>query len=96
MQQDRNYNIQVEFDNGDVSYIFAQRLSNEGLNHWQGWKCSAGSSSIYIYESEIYGGECRNDYLGTFGNWDILQDFTVCTKETCGACMTDLLQEKHK
>ncbi len=96
MYKDINYNVKVEFDNGDEAYMYAQRLSNENLDHWKDWQCASGVHSIYIYESEIYGGECRNDRLGTFGDWDLLPKFTTCKQETCSGCLTDLLQEKYQ
>lgn len=94
--EDINYNVKITNSDGYDAFVFAQRLHNENLDHWQGWQCKAGVHSIYIYESEIYGGECRNDQLGHFGDWQMIKDWTVCQRERCGGCTTDLMQEKRE
>lgn len=96
MTDDINYNITVTWDDGTTNNVYANRLHNEQLDYWQGWKCTAGATSIYIYESEVYGGECCNDRLGTLGDWELIQQHTTCKLERCTGCTTDLTREKFK
>lgn len=95
MINDDNYNIKVTYDDSTSGLMYANRLHNENLDYWKGWQCSAGSTGIYIYESDVYGGECLNDYLGKLGEeWDIIDGYTTCRLDRCTGCTTDLSREK--
>lgn len=95
MQKDKNYNITLVLENGKEEQIYSQKLHNDDLDYWQGWQCKSGVDSIYIYGNTIFGGECRNDKLGEFGNWHLLEDWTQCRQKRCSGCTIDLLQEKQ-
>ena len=90
MDNDLNYNVKVTYDDGTDRLVYATNLHNEQLDYWQGWKCSAGEESIYIYDSKVYGGECCNSYLGILGGeWKVLDSQTTCLLERCSGCTTD-------
>jgi hypothetical protein len=92
---DNNYNIRVTFEDESELLIYANRLSNENLTNWKGWKCDAGVTGINIYKDDIYNGECRNDYLGSFNsNWDLFEESTICKMEYCKGCTSDIIQHK--
>lgn len=94
---DCNYNVQVTFEDNSTTLIYANRLNNENLNYWQGWQCSVGVTGINIYKDEIYSGECRNNWLGSFGTgWNLLENPTICNLERCTGCTADLIQLKWK
>jgi len=95
MNNDINYNIRVIFETSEA-LIYSTRLHNEKLDFWQGWHCAAGNEAIYIYEDQVYGGECKNDYLGTTDNWMLLEDLAICKRERCGGCTTDLSLYKYR
>jgi hypothetical protein len=89
--------VQVTFEDNSTTLIYANRLNNENLNKWQGWQCSVGVTGINIYKDEIYSGECRNDWLGSFSTgWNLLENPTICKLERCTGCTTDLMQHKWK
>jgi hypothetical protein len=97
MNNDINYNCKVTFDDSTTALVFATRLHNEDLDHWYDWECTAGVNSIYIYEDKVYGGECKNDYLGELHNkWELIHNSTTCKKVRCSGCTVDLLQKKFE
>lgn len=94
---DENHNLRVIFEDNDEVLIYANRLSNENLANWKGWHCNAGTTGIHIYKDDIYGGECRNDYLGSFvTDWQIFDQPTICKLDECKGCTSDLLYTKTK
>lgn len=94
---DRNYNSKVTFEDNTTALIYASRLHNENLNYWLGWHCDAGVNYIYIYDNEVYSGECRNDKLGTLDqDWELIDNYTICKLDRCSGCTTNLLQKKQK
>lgn len=95
MNNDVNYNVKVTLVSGNA-LVYATRLHNEQLDYWHGWQCAAGADSIYIYKDEIFGGECCNDKLGTIEDWDLINNYTICKRERCSGCTTDLMQFKQK
>lgn len=95
---DKNYNTKITLENQEEYYIFADRLHNENLDFWQGWKCSSGSTTIIIDPNlDVYGSMCRNDYLGNLkNNFKILNDYTICKLPECVNCTTDLMITKYR
>ena len=84
-------------DNGDEYNVDANWLNNEKLNNWKSWSCEAGYSRILIdSDLSVYGGQCRNDYLGNLETtWDILYAPTTCNRDSCSGCTDDLLVRKN-
>ena len=94
---DPNYNSKITFDDDTTALIYASRLHNEQLDYWLGWQCDAGVNYIYIYNNEVYGGECRNDRLGILDqDWELIDNYTICKLNRCIGCTTDLMQKKQK
>lgn len=94
---DLNYNIKVTFDDNSLELVYATKLHNEDLDHWQGWHCMAGVNAIYIYENTVYGGECKNDLLGNLNSeWNLIENYAVCQRDRCSGCTIDIMQEKYK
>lgn len=94
LKDHENYNCRVTTENGEEYLIYANWLHNSNLDHWQGWNCNAGTTRILIDKHlNVYGGECKNDYLGTTSNFSLLNG-TVCKQLTCGGCTDDLIVEK--
>jgi hypothetical protein len=97
MFDDLNYNSKITFDDGTTALIYANRLHNEKLDNWKGWQCGAGVNYIYIYQNEIYSGECCNDKLGILDqDWELVDNYTICKLERCSGCTSDLIQKKQK
>jgi hypothetical protein len=97
MFDDLNYNSKITFDDGTTALIYANRLHNEKLDNWKGWQCDAGVNYIYIYQNEIYSGECCNDKLGILDqDWELVDNYTICKLERCSGCTSDLIQKKQK
>lgn len=95
MKNDLNYNVKVVFENSEA-LVYATKLHNEKLDYWQGWECAAGVNGIYIYEDKVFGGECCNDQLGTTDCWNLIENYTICKRERCSGCTTDLMQAKQR
>jgi hypothetical protein len=93
---DPNYNCVVTLANGKEEFLFADRLHNENLDHWKGWKCAAGYNYVSIKPNfDVYGSHCENDYLGNLNDeFQILTEHTVCKKDRCIACTADLMVDK--
>jgi hypothetical protein len=92
-----NYNCKVVTESGDTHYVYANWIHNEGLDQWKGWHCDAGNTRFYIDKNfDIWGSECRNDYLGNvLDQWNIKTN-SICNKKTCTGCTDDLMTKKHK
>lgn len=93
-----NYNCQIITDDGAEYLVFANWLSNNNLHRWQGWHCEAGATRIYIdKELEVWSGECHNDRLGDMvTGWQLIDDHSVCRRESCTGCTDDLITAKRK
>jgi hypothetical protein len=77
--------------------VEANWLHNNQLDQWQHWQCNAGVERISISPTgDVYGGDCRNDYLGHIDqDWNLLQQPTQCGKKHCNGCTDDLLVAKQ-
>ena len=87
----------VELKDGSEVNISANQLYDKDLHHWKGWLCNAGVTSIYIdNDFSVYAGTCKNDNLGNLfdENFKFLTEYTICRKESCTACASDLYTEK--
>ena len=84
-------------DTGEQRKVFANWIHNNGLDHWQGWRCDAGATRFYIDDKlDVWSGECRNDFLGNaLTQWSV-KNHTVCKRETCTGCTDDLLATKYQ
>jgi hypothetical protein len=94
---DIHYNAEVTLKDGSTVKISANQLYDKNLHHWQGWLCNAGVDSIVIdWNFEVYGGQCRNDYLGNLFDEDFswLASPTVCKQDSCTSCASDLYANK--
>ena len=90
-----NYNCRVTTEEGNEYLIYANWLPNNDLDHWKGWICHAGHTRLSIDKNlKVFGGECKNDYLGTTDSFELLE-YTVCNQERCGGCTDDLITAKH-
>ena len=96
-EEHSNYNCIAELSDGQQIKVYANWLHNQGHDHWKNWQCLTGSRRIYVDASlNIYNGECANDFLGTIDNWKILEQPTVCKRNTCTGCTDDLMTTKWK
>ena len=97
MIKHNNYNCKITDDANETHLVYANWIHNQGLDSWQGWHCDSGHTRFYIDKNfEIWGGECRNDHLGSvLGNWDIKTN-SICNKPTCTGCTDDLIAPKHQ
>lgn len=96
--QEKFYNCRVIRDSGQEELVYAAWLHNQEQNYWSGWQCHAGHKRFYVDKNlSVYGGECRNDFLGTLtGSFEPLTNSTVCRRTRCSACVDDLLTEKER
>lgn len=97
MNDHKNYNCEIFFEDGTSAKVFADWLHNEKLDYWKGWSCDAGITRIVIEENlDVYSGRCHNDYLGNLnGEWNILNE-SICKKERCVPVTDDLQARKSK
>lgn len=87
----------MTLDDGSEYLVYANWLHNEGLDHWQGWHCQAGSERILIDKDfMVYSGECKNDCLGSALDGIGLLSGTMCRQATCTGCTDDLMVSKHR
>jgi hypothetical protein len=97
LTEDIHCNAIVELQDGSEIKISANQLYDNNLHHWKGWHCNAGVTSIYIdVDFSVYSGTCKNDELGNLfdENFSFLNDYTICKKERCTACASDLYAGK--
>jgi hypothetical protein len=97
LTEDIYCNATVELKDGSEINIDAYQLSDNNLHHWKDWHCKAGVTSIYIDDDfSVYAGTCKNDKLGNLfdENFSFLNDYTICKKEKCTECASDLYAEK--
>lgn len=94
----KNYNCKVTTENLEEFLVDAKWLDNNNLDNWKDWECYAGVNRIWIeHDGSVFGGECKNDYLGqATSNWDLLKRPTTCKYSRCSGCMDDLIVEKHR
>lgn len=92
------YNCEVVLSDGATFKINANWLHNEKINYWQNWQCEAGYNRIFIdSDSNVFGGQCLNDYLGNLRTeWNLLNTPTTCKRERCTGCTDDLLAKKQE
>ena len=92
------YNCKIKLSNHQEFKIEANWIHTYNLDLWEGWLCSAGQDRILIdFDLKVYSGECKNDYLGDLvGDWNILDNPTVCNKKTCTGCTDDLITTKQR
>lgn len=90
------YNCKITTNNGEQFLVDANWLHNKGIDQWQEWNCSAGSTRILIEaDFAVYSGECYNDQLGNIiTGWELLENLTKCKKDRCSGCTDDLLTTK--
>lgn len=97
LENHSNYNCLVIQDDGTESRVYANWLHNSGLDHWHGWICQAGADRLYIDENlDVWGGECKNDLLGSALEEFALLDHTRCRRNTCTGCTDDLIVAKRQ
>lgn len=95
LSNQENYNCRVTTDSGEEFLIYVNWLHNNYMDSWSGWSCQAGAKRLLIDKDlKIYGGECKNDFLGTTDSFDLL-DSTICQQKTCTGCTDDLMVEKY-
>ena len=95
LENHQNYNCEITTDSGETFKVYANWIHNNKLDSWRGWNCQAGTTRIYINKQfDLFGGECKNDYLGNaLGEFNILNG-TICKRDTCTGCTDDLLVAK--
>ena len=92
-----NYNCEVTTESGQQIKLYANQLHNDQLDAWKDWICEAGATRLYIDKDlEVYGGECRNDYLGSALTEFSMLEKTVCQQEFCSGCTDDLMVTKYE
>lgn len=96
-ENQKNYNCRIITTDNEEYLIYSNWLHNEQLDNWQGWICEAGATRLLIDKDfKVYGGECKNDYLGSALDNFTLLDQTICKRTRCTGCTDDLIVAKHK
>jgi organic radical activating enzyme len=84
------------FDDGSKNNINANKLAANSMNHFKGWKCSAGSEGIDVRaDGNVWAGICRIKLLGRLSDFKLLDDYVTCTKEVC-PCPADINLSKFR
>jgi hypothetical protein len=92
----QNYNCKITTDSGEGYLVYANWIHNNQLDNWQGWQCEAGATRLFIDKDfSTYGGECKNDYLGSALDGFTILDTTICKKIRCTGCTDDLIVAKN-
>jgi hypothetical protein len=93
-----NYNCKIISSDGQESFVHSNWLHNQNLDNWQGWHCQAGTQRLCIDKDlMVFSGECRNDFLGSaLGDFELLDNGTICSRATCTGCTDDLAVAKQK
>jgi hypothetical protein len=89
----------IVLKDGTTIDVNSQDLFRKDLHHFKGWTCTAGTDSILIESDfQVWSGVCRNDNLGNLfdDNFDLFQSPTVCTRNQCTTCESDLLNTKKR
>jgi len=95
IENEIHYNC-IVIDTENVEHrVNSKQLYVKKLNAFKDWFCNVGIDRISIEKDLVYGGECRNDFLGTVDNWELLKEPTICKREFCTACSQDLLISKN-
>ena len=87
----------VVLKDGTEIDIESWELWRNNLHHFKGWTCAAGSDTIIIESDfQVWSGVCRNDNLGNLldDNFSLLKEMTICTKNQCTTCTSDLNNSK--
>lgn len=94
---DKNFNSTVFLEDGSNVRIYSGKLHALDLNHFKGWNCEAGFSRICVLpDSQVYSGECGNDYLGKLDDdtFRLLSTSTTCKKDVCTGNPADIMLRK--
>lgn len=89
----------VVLKDGTTIDVNLMDLFRKDLHHFKGWTCTAGTDGILVESDfQVWSGVCRNDNLGNLfdDNFNLLQSPTVCTKDQCTTCPTDLINAKKR
>lgn len=97
LKEDKNYNAIAYYSDGSNVRVYGQQLHNSDVDYWKGWRCDAGFNRIFVFpDGSVYGGECRNDYLGNLNDqFNILDQQTICQRDRCSSCTSDLILAKN-
>ena len=98
MDDHKNYNCRVTFDDGKEVNVYANWMYNSNLNYWKGWLCNAGVTRIFIDANlDVYDGECLNSKLGNLKTgWELYTNKVECRQVRCTGCTDDLMVEKQE
>ena len=93
------YNCKITDSNDMEYYAFANQIYTNNLHHWKGWQCDVGMETMKIdYDLKVYDGFCKNTCIGdlSIGKLEIPTKPTVCKRDACTPCTTDLETSKRK
>ena len=97
LKHDEHHNCEVRLDDSTIVKIHANQLHNLDIDRFKGWRCHAGYDRISIgVDGTVWGGVCMNDRLGIEQDWNLLDEPTTCTLDTCTGCTDDLLITKWR
>lgn len=99
LQESSNNDCTVVLQDGSKIDIDCLDLWRNNLHNFKGWICNAGMDTIII-ESDftVWSGVCRNDNMGNLFDDDfaLAKGPTVCVKDHCTTCKSDLNNFKKK
>jgi organic radical activating enzyme len=98
IEEDKNYNAQIYYDNGHRVNIYSAKMYLLNLHHFQGWQCRAGSHRIFVLpDTSVWSAECQNDFLGYLedSSFQIKTQPVTCQREVCTNNPDDIMTEKY-
>lgn len=92
------YNCEITLSDGSTYRVSANWIHNENLDQWQGWRCEAGVTRLYIDKDfNVHSAQCKNDQLGhVIDGFKLFDQPGVCRRQRCTGCTDDLILEKSK
>ena len=88
--------VYAHYSDGSSESINGNLLMARNEHYFQGWRCSVGINSICVDASGfVTAGLCREKHLGSLKDFNMLDDYLVCSRPSC-VCPGDIHISKYK
>jgi hypothetical protein len=88
--------VYAHYSDGSSESIHGNSLMARNEHYFQGWRCSVGINGISITAGgAVTAGICREKHLGNLKDFNMLDDYLVCSRPSC-VCPGDIHISKYK